>query len=140
MTDCIICDHYFSNHESYLCIVANCNCPGYLGSLEDLDVLAELCHNNASRKGFWDEDRPFAEVLTNMHSEISEAWEEYVLNKDITEVYYEGKKPCGIPIELADLLIRTLSLMAAYKMDVGSLVLEKMKYNLTRPYKHGKKA
>ena len=67
-----------------------------------------------------------------MHTELSEAFEEYRHGRGLNETYYEnGTKPCGIPSELADVVIRIF--------DLEKIILEKMEYNETRPYKHGDK-
>lgn len=49
-------------------------------------------------------------------------------------------KPVGVPSELADIIIRVLDIAAARGVDIDRAVREKMEYNVTRPYKHGKKA
>lgn len=41
--------------------------------------------------------------------------------------------------ELADALVRLLHTAAKYNIRLGPAFVEKMGYNLTRPYKHGKK-
>lgn len=48
-------------------------------------------------------------------------------------------KPCGIPSELADLLIRTCTIAGKYGIDLEQAVREKMAYNKTRPHRHGGK-
>ena len=54
------------------------------------------------------------------------------------------KKPEGFPSELADALIRLLSLVYEIEQDKGEViplveaVEEKIAYNDTRPYKHGR--
>ena len=48
-------------------------------------------------------------------------------------------KPEGIAVELADVILRTLDLMAALGVDVDAVVMAKHKYNLGREYRHGDK-
>ena len=40
--------------------------------------------------------------------------------------------------ELADVLIRVLDLSRYLQYDIGQALIDKMKYNETRPKKHGK--
>lgn len=47
-------------------------------------------------------------------------------------------KPCGIPSEAADVIIRILHFSGKHGIDIGGAVAEKMAYNDTRPFKHGK--
>lgn len=49
-------------------------------------------------------------------------------------------KPEGIAVELADVILRTLDLMAALGVDVDAVVMAKHRYNLGREYRHGGKA
>lgn len=51
----------------------------------------------------------------------------------------EGKRPEGIAVELADVILRTLDLMAALGVDVDAVVMAKHRYNLGREYRHGGK-
>lgn len=48
-------------------------------------------------------------------------------------------KPCGVPSELADIVIRVLHFCGKHKVPLAQAVKEKMMYNMTRPYKHGGK-
>lgn len=48
-------------------------------------------------------------------------------------------KPEGIPIELADCIIRILDFCGKEKIDIEEAIKIKHEYNKTRPYKHGKK-
>ncbi len=104
-----------------------------------INKLVDMAHENAVNKGWWDDERTFLELASLIHSEISEAVEDFRNGKDITEIYFEGKKPCGIPIELADTIIRIFDLCGRYGIDLETAIMQKMDYNLTRPYKHGKK-
>lgn len=47
-------------------------------------------------------------------------------------------KPEGVPSELADIVIRVLDLSAKAGIDLSSMIQEKLGYNATREYKHGK--
>lgn len=89
-------------------------------------TLCEESNRIAQEHGWNDEHRPFGTIVSLFHSELSEALEEYRAGKGLHEVYWEvkdcngnvgviddpnikevlGGKPAGIPIELADFLIR----------------------------------
>ena len=49
-------------------------------------------------------------------------------------------KLCGVPSEIADLMIRAFDFAGEHKIDIERFVVEKMAYNKTRPFKHGNKA
>jgi hypothetical protein len=156
---------------------------------------ATTIHSTAVLKGWWSADRNVGEVIANIHSEVSEAWKEWVHNHGVNETYYtmdsskipfggedhvaistmvakwsrfqwylktdgteyaqtppeptkvEVEKlvtlgilePHGFPTELADIIIRCLDLFDAYGLDADEVVLEKMRYNLTRAQRHGGK-
>lgn len=105
-----------------------------------INDLAKRAYENSKNHGFWNEEKNFGEVIALMHSELSEAFEEYRNGKKINETYYEqGEKPCGIPSELADVVIRVFDFCGGNDIDLEKIILEKMQYNETRPYKHGKK-
>lgn len=170
-----------------------------------LNELAREIHKNACDHGWWgdlsdyrsgDGDlvateggmspnrRNFGEVLALIHSEVSEALEEYRDGRSPAEAHYSWKatpanplpfqfamtgngrylvktgfaeqeldqsqfynllrihkiplKPEGVPSEFADIIIRVLDACAAYGIDIDAAMREKMSYNRTRPYKHGR--
>ena len=106
----------------------------------DLNHFAKEVHANAVRHGWWDEERSFPEIVALCHSELSEALEEYRNGKPM--VYRDlpdTKKIDGVAVELADCIIRILDFCGKYEIDIDSILMEKHKYNLTRPYKHGGK-
>ena len=102
-------------------------------------------------KGFWEAglSRNKGEMIALMHSELSEALEELRAGNDRTDVYYGEKhdalnnneiaKPEGLPIELADCIIRILDYCGEWSIDIDMAVAEKMAYNRNRSYRHGNK-
>lgn len=106
----------------------------------DLNELAERLHDTSVKHGWWEEERNFGEVLALIHSEVSEALEDWRNGFEFQEVAYEDNgKPAGIPIEMADILIRVLDACAGLKINIQQAVEIKMAYNQGRPYRHGGK-
>lgn len=101
-------------------------------------------HNITLEKGFWDkrEDGTYpslGEKLMLTVSELAEAMEELRKNSDPTLVYTVDGKPEGFGVELADAVIRIADLAEKCGLDLGALIRLKMRYNATRPHRHGKK-
>lgn len=93
-----------------------------------LTAIAVEIHENAVNHGWWQEPRPVPELLCLIHSEVSEALEAHRDND--RELLAE---------ELADVLIRTLDMMAGLGFDAGAEVARKHEINVKRPYRHGGK-
>jgi len=105
-----------------------------------LNKLCQEAHLNAIEHGWWEEERTFGELIALVHSELSEALEEFRRSIEPTEIYYyKSGKPCGIPIELADVLIRIFDMCGKYGIDLDKAVQIKMEYNKTRPWRHNNK-
>jgi len=110
-----------------------------------LNKLRDECLRIAVEHGFT--DASFPEDMALIHSEVSEALEEYRFGLNPNDLGYEEQddrgrkpmKPVGIPSELADVIIRVLHVCGKHGIDIENAVNEKMKFNESRPYKHGKK-
>jgi NTP pyrophosphatase (non-canonical NTP hydrolase) len=112
--------------------------------LASLKGLMKICGEIAEEHGFHvNKDNP-DRLLMLMVGELSEAHEDLRNGRDVHEVYYEdkpdgSKKPCGFGVELADCIIRIMDAAAQLEIDLPSMILEKMEYNRSRPYLHGRK-
>ena len=107
-----------------------------------LNELAQKAHDMAVEKGWYDSDRSFPELIALCHSELSEALEAYrkpVVTGIGSFWHTPDGKPEGVPIELADLLIRVFDLCGFYGIDIDRALRLKMEYNTGRPYRHGGK-
>ena len=132
-----VCDHcgaHLDNGET-------CDCRKRGKTImTGINEVAKQIHENAVDHGWWDEERGFPEVLVLIHSEVSEALEEYRNGRLPTEVYTGNNgKPEGIPIELADVIIRVLDYCGYAGIDIDAAISQKHEYNRTRPYRHGGK-
>jgi hypothetical protein len=124
-----------------------------------LNEYAQEVHENAVKHGWWETPREFPEIAALIHSEISEALEEY---REGTPIIYgccgfngafcdhkaecekSGAivgtcKPEGLAVELCDAIIRILDYLAYLGVDVEALLEAKHEYNKGREYRHGGK-
>ena len=102
-----------------------------------LNELAQKINDNAQVHGWWDFERSFGDVIALCHSELSEALEAYRNHE--TMVYFDGDKPEGIAVEMIDCVIRIFDFLSQNGIDIDKVMDLKMKYNETRPYRHGGK-
>lgn len=104
-----------------------------------LNDLAREINNNAHIHGWWDiPNKTFGDTISNCHAELSEAWEEHRNNRDLYYLSEDGK-PEGKAVEMLDCVIRIFDYLAEVGVDIDGTIREKMRYNETRPYRHGGK-
>lgn len=128
--------------------------------MKPLNELAKEIHQNNIEKGFFEEPKNIGEMLMLTVTELAEAMEAdrkgHIANvkgftKDLS--FYTGEESdfkqffsarfedCiknSFEDEIADSIIRLLDLAAFKGIDIEWHISEKMKYNKTRPFKHGK--
>lgn len=116
----------------------------------NISELIHKAHATAKEHGFWEPAPEFGTTIALIHSELSEALEEERAGRPlmyfkevngfiVTEFNeWRGEKPEGVAVELADAVIRIADLCGYLGIDLEKAIAEKMAYNETRPYKHGK--
>lgn len=112
-----------------------------------LEQMAQRIFANAQAKGFYPEGytptaepnagRNDGEAIALMHSECSELLEA-CRDEDVPQSRKIPKYTLAEE-ELADLVIRALDYSVSRKMRLGEAILAKHAYNLSRPYKHGRR-
>lgn len=121
--------------------------------LSSLRLLVMEAYTNSRDKGFWTgpENDNTPTKIALMHSELSEMLEAYRKGNPLCDkkmpdgnpiLVQTGAKPRGITSmeeEVADLFIRLADFCGRHNIDLGVVVLAKMKYNATRPHLHGGK-
>lgn len=103
--------------------------------------------NRALAHGFWEDyDRRKISDIANekillIISELTEAMEEIRKGYQPRDVYYDEERPTkpeGVPIELADAVIRIGDFCGWFSIPLEDAIRTKAAYNESRPYKHGK--
>lgn len=117
-----------------------------------LNALATDINKISSGHGFWPEEgRNFGEMIALAHSELSEAleahrdgdkppyWEAHTQDCNFSSRCICNPKPEGTAVELVDCIIRCLDTLKSLDVDIDGVLLKKMMYNESRPFKHGRK-
>lgn len=107
-----------------------------------ISEMQEQAHLTAKNKGWWeyiaDPDAHIPVLLCLIHSEVSEALEDFRENKMSTTIREDGK-PEGLPSELADIVIRVGDMCGALGIDLEFEIRQKMAHNAMRSHRHGGK-
>lgn len=99
--------------------------------LEAFRDLQKITYSIAQKHGFQNYENNDLFVPTKLSliaSEVSEALEAHRTHDD-----------GHIAEELADIVIRTMDLAEALKLDLANAIVEKVQANRLRPFKHGNK-
>ena len=94
---------------------------------EGLNVKMREVRALADGKGFSSRPERIWEMLTLIHSEVSEA----------ADAYKKGEVMDQVGEELIDAIIRILHLLSALDLDAEELFKHKMAANWARPHKYG---
>lgn len=93
-------------------------------------------HQDNVAKGFWDGERNDGETLMLVVSELSEALE-YLRKGNGNSDHIPNFT--GVEEEMADVVIRVMDFCEERGHRLSDAIIEKLAYNRTRPFKHGKK-
>jgi hypothetical protein len=109
-----------------------------------IEELIDESYQTAKEHGWWNDPNPnIPEKIALMHSELSEALEEYRSGKEFDDIHFKGinSAPEGFLIELADVFIRISDLIGYIQLkDQFVRALQtKLNFNKTREYRHGNK-
>src|SRR5580692_4613880 len=117
--------------------------------MPDINKFCLACHVASEAKGWTNLKRTDAQTINLMISELSEALEDFRDKRGVNEIYYEVKgqtnvytreetnrypapsghyKPCGIPIELADFVIRVGQQCGTYELHLGTAMDNEKSY------------
>lgn len=119
-----------------------------------LDLFAEICAATAERSGFHEDEQKLREVIGASDPEKLAWFEAQLLQAEFGRMMSEAGEGIeavrkslmddhlpdypGWLCEIADMMIRGGDSAGKRYAGFGQIVVEKMLYNISRPYKHGK--
>jgi NTP pyrophosphatase (non-canonical NTP hydrolase) len=104
--------------------------------IEQFNAIQKEAHKIAISKGWWDDHRSDGEIIALIHEEVSEALG--ALRKG-GQPDKHVKNFTNIEVELADIILRIMDFAGHKRFRVIEALLEKMEFNKTRSYRHGKR-
>ena len=102
-----------------------------------LNLLCDQQRDYGHRVGW--EANTHGEGLMLIVTELAEAMEDVRMGLDVTKMHFEGEKPCGVPSEMADVILRVATFCGFRGIDLGAAIEAKLRYNETRGFRHGGK-
>jgi NTP pyrophosphatase (non-canonical NTP hydrolase) len=129
---------------------------------ENLTEFSKDIHKGNVKRGFYDDPKEIGTVLMLIVTELAEAMESYrgnnrlgsgrlaslewdsldnTLNEDFSQEdinQFRAVVKDTFEDEIADTIIRLFDLCGWMNIDIHKHIILKLKYNSTRPYKHGK--
>lgn len=104
-----------------------------------IPTLQKECWQISEDHGFHNVGQSVGDKLMLIVSEAAEALEDHRDGHECDEVWFkDGHKPCGIPTEVADIVIRCLDFAECYGFDLDGAIKQKMEFNRGRPHLHGR--
>lgn len=103
--------------------------------------VAKRVHDTANANGFWDEAKTndlnlvISSKLCLVHSEISEGLEAVRHGQPADDKLVQHP---ALGVEMADAIIRLMDLATFLNIDLPTIIEDKVRYNKSRPFKHGK--
>lgn len=121
--------------------------------MNTIEQLQNDIHDNAVKKGFWEDPVNLGEKLMLVVTEVAEMCEAHrkgrKMESSIDAVIgwtsnddfkkdFEAKVKDTFEDEMADAIIRLLDMAKRQGVPIEKHIRAKMRYNSLRPYKHGK--
>lgn len=99
-------------------------------------TVQQYVNRTAREKGWWDDDRSDGEAIALIHAELSEMLEALRSGNPVST-----KIPMNTCVEeeAADVVIRLMDLAQQRGWNIAGAIINKLEYNDTREYKHGKR-
>jgi len=111
---------------------------------EAFRTLTHAVHANAVEHGWFDTEMPNKEMefLVGMAGVMKECGEalEVVSAKEWDVMDDKCPQHTKLSIELADIVLRLLTLCGRHDLNIGAAITAKHEFNRSRPYRHGGKA
>ena len=103
------------------------------------NIMTLHVHNIAIEKGFWDTDEQghLGAKIALMHSELSELLD--VVRKDTSLKSDKLPNVLAVAEELADVVIRVMDFAGRLTIPLGDAIVEKVRFNAGREFRHGKR-